>query len=193
MWTQNVDCVAVSTRPLATWSLAALKWLKLNTSTDNKAAAACTGRSAKSLALRWEFGIEEKERWYEQEPKTVTESDSVTIPWDMPIHTERTIAANRPDIVLKKKKDKTCLVIDMTTPLDTNTLFKTTEKLTKYNDLEIEVERMWGLKITTVPVVMGALGTIKKDMESYSNKIPGNINIHELQKITLLSTAHLLR
>ena len=40
---------------------------------------------------------------------------------------------------------------------------------------------------------MGALGTIKKDMESYSNKIPGNINIHELQKITLLSTAHLLR
>ena len=81
----------------------------------------------------------------------------------------------------------------MTTPLDTNTLFKTTEKLTKYNDLEIEVERMWGLKITTVPVVMGALGTIKKDMESYSNKITGNINIQELQKITLLSTAHLLR
>ena len=40
---------------------------------------------------------------------------------------------------------------------------------------------------------MGALGTIKKDMENYSNKIPGNINIHELQKITLFSTAHLLR
>ena len=27
---------------------------------------------------------------------------------------------------------------------------------------------------------MGALGTIKEDMENYSNKIPGNINIHEL-------------
>ena len=140
-----------------------------------------------------EFGIEVKERWYEHEPKTVTENDSVTILWDMPIHTDRTIAANRLDIVLKNKKDKTCLLIDMTTPLDTNTLVKTTEKLTKYKDLEIEVERMWGLKTTTVPVVMGALGTIKKDMENYTNKIPGNINIHELQKITLLSTAHLLR
>ena len=32
-WTQNVDCVAVSMRPLTTWSLAALKWLKLKTST----------------------------------------------------------------------------------------------------------------------------------------------------------------
>ena len=52
---------------------------------------------------------------------------------------------------------------------------------------------MWGLKTTTVPVVIGALGTIKKDIENYTNKIPGKINIHELQKITLLSTAHLLR
>ena len=80
----------------------------------------------------------------------------------------------------------------MTIPLDTNTSVKTTEKLTKYKDLEIEVERMWGLKTTTVQVVMGVLGTIKKDMENYSNKIPGNINIYELQKITLLSSALLL-
>ena len=36
---------------------------------------------------------------------------------------------------------------------------------------------MWGLKTTTVQVVMEALGTIKNDMENYSNKIPGNINI----------------
>ena len=56
--------------------------------------------------------------------------------WDMPIHTDRTIAANRLDIVLKNKRDKTCLLIDMTIPLDTNTSFKTAEKLTKYKDLE---------------------------------------------------------
>ena len=84
----------------------------------------------------------------------------------------RTIAANKPDIVLKNKKDKTWLLIDMTIPFDTNTSVKTTEKLNKYIDLEIEVERTWGLKTTTVPVVMGALGTIKKDMENYTNKIP---------------------
>ena len=58
----------------------------------------------------------------------------------MPIHNDRTIAANRPDIVLKNKKDKTCLLIDMTIPLDTNTSVKTREKITKYKDLEIEVE-----------------------------------------------------
>ena len=53
-----------------------------------------------------EFGIEVKERWYEHEPKTVTENDSVTILWDMPIHTDMNIAANRPDIELKKKRTK---------------------------------------------------------------------------------------
>ena len=84
----------------------------------------------------------------------------------MPIHSDRTKAVNRPDIVLKNKKDKTCLLIDMTIPLDTNTSVKTTENLTKYKDLEIEVEQIWGLKTTTVPVVMGTLGTIKKDMEN---------------------------
>ena len=103
-----------------------------------------------------EFGIEVKEWWYEHEPKTVTENDSVTILWDMPIHTDRTIAANRLDIVLKNKKDKTCLLIDMTTPLDTNTLFKTTEKLTKYKDLEIEVERMWGAQNNNSPGCYGS-------------------------------------
>ena len=69
-----------------------------------------------------EFGIEVKEQWYEHEPKAVTEKDSIMILWDMPIHTDRTIAANRLDIMLKSKKDKTCLLINMTAvPLDTNT------------------------------------------------------------------------
>ena len=35
---------------------------------------------------------------------------------------------------------------------------------------------------------MGALGTIKKDMENYSNKIPGNtFDIHELQKLAVVA------
>ena len=109
----------------------------------------------------------------------------------MPIHTDRTIAANRPNIVLKNK-DKTCLLIDITIPHDTNSSVKKNHG-NAYQILEIEVERTWGLKTTTVPVVMGALGTNKKDTENHSNKIPSNINIHELQKITLISTAHLLR
>ena len=60
-------------------------------------------------------------------------------------------------LALKNKKDKTCLLIDMIIPLDTNTSAETTEKLTKYKDLEIEDERMWGLKTTTISVSYGKI------------------------------------
>ena len=45
----------------------------------------------------------------------------------------------------------------------------------------------------TIPVIIGALGLVKKGMEKYINKIPGNISIQETQKCVLLGTAHILR
>ena len=48
--------------------------------------------------------IKTSEKWYSHEPKTVTENEDVTILWDMPIHTDRKITANRPDIVIKDHK-----------------------------------------------------------------------------------------
>ena len=44
--------------------------------------------------------------------------------------TDKTVAASRLDIVLKNKKDKTCLLIYMTTLRDTNTSTKPRESLT---------------------------------------------------------------
>ena len=67
-----------------------------------------------------EFGIEEKKWWDEYEPTTVTAKDCVTILWNVTLHTDTTMAANRPDIVLDNKKDKSCLLIDLTILLDTN-------------------------------------------------------------------------
>ena len=78
-------------------------------------------------------------------------------------------------------------------PVRSNTSVKVAEKLSKYKDLEIEVTKMWGMKTTTVPVVIGALGVIKKGIEKHIEKIPGKVNITELQKIALLGSSHILR
>ena len=110
----------------------------------------------------------------------------------MPIQTDREIKANRPDIVIKDKQEKSCLLIDMSIPTEKNTSVKV-EKLSKYKDLEIEIERMWGMKATTIPVVIGALGLIKKGLEKYTKQIPGNIKISELRKIALLGKSRILR
>ena len=94
--------------------------------------------------LHWnickELNINVEEKWYEHEPQTVTEKDNITILWDMPIQTDREIKANRPDIVIKDKQEKSCLLIDMSIPTEKNTSVKVTEKLSKYKDLEIEIE-----------------------------------------------------
>ena len=52
---------------------------------------------------------------------------------------------------------------------------------------------MWDMKTDTTPVVIGALGLVKKGLERYTNYIPGNINYFEIQKIAILETAHILR
>ena len=91
------------------------------------------------------------------------EGENTTILWDFPIKTDRTIQANRPDIVIKNYKSKTCLLIDMTIPTDRNISVKEFDKLSKYKDLQIEIERMWQIKTTVTPVVFGALRMVKRE------------------------------
>ena len=123
----------------------------------------------------------------------MTENNKITILWDMPIQTDREIRANRPDIIVRDRSNVKCLLIDIAIPSDRNTSVKVTEKLSKYKDLDIEIVRMWGTRTTTIPVVIGALGVIKKGTDKFTNKIPGHIAIQEVQKIALLGTAHILR
>ena len=85
------------------------------------------------------------------------------------------------------------MMMCMSIPTEKNTSVKVTEKLSKYKDLEIEIERMWGMKATAIPVVIGALGLIKKGLEKYTKQILGNIKISELQKTALLGISRILR
>ncbi|XP_063601678.1 uncharacterized protein LOC134777753 [Penaeus indicus] len=139
------------------------------------------------------FSIKTHSNWYEHHPEPVTEGETVTILWDFSIHTDRTIQANRPDIVIKDKKNNLCFLIDMIVPSDRNVSAKTFEKLAKYKDLEIEIEKMWHFKSRTIPEVIGALGLIKKGAKEYLEMIPGNPSLQEIQKIVLNSNTHVSR
>jgi hypothetical protein len=47
--------------------------------------------------------------------------------------------------------------------------------------------------IRVTPVIIGATGTISKSYRKYVSSIPGNHEVRELQKTTILGTAHILR
>ena len=72
-------------------------------------------------------------------------------------------------------------------------VIKVSEKLSKYEDLKIELTRMWQIKTEIIAVVVAALGVIKKCLEKLVREIPGNINLCEIRKTTLLGTARILR
>ena len=88
----------------------------------------------------------------------------IIIMWDMPVNTDRTITANRPDIIVKDSVKSTYKLIDMTVLSDRNIALKEIEKKSKYKDLELEIQRIWHMKTVVIPVVVGALGTVKKGM-----------------------------
>jgi hypothetical protein len=88
------------------------------------------------------------------------------------------------------KKEKTHLLIDIAIPDDSYVNTKETEKLSKYKDLENEVSRMWRARTNIVPVITGALGTIKNGLDQNLQLFPGHLSAIELQKITLMSTVH---
>ena len=82
--------------------------------------------------------------------------------------------ANRPDIAIKHKQNKTFQLIDMSVPSDSNNSAKVFAKLSKDNDLEIEITNMRKMKTKAIPVAVGALGMIKKETQKYVNEIQGN-------------------
>ena len=139
------------------------------------------------------YNIPTSEVWYKHEPESVVEKDNIAIMWDMEVHTDKEIKANRPDIIIKDGQNKECILIDMTVPSERNTSIKEVEKLSKYKDLEMEITKMWGMKTKMVPVVVGALGLMKKGLDKRIQQIPGKISAEELQKIVLLGSAHIIR
>ena len=44
------------------------------------------------------------------------------------VHTDREVTANRPDIIIKNKKEKTCTLIDVAIPADKNVVQKEVEE-----------------------------------------------------------------
>jgi hypothetical protein len=63
--------------------------------------------------------------------------------------------------------------IDVAIPGDRNVIKKGTEKILKYKNLIIEVQPMWNVKVTVIPVIVGATGTVSKSLRQYLSNIQG--------------------
>ena len=54
------------------------------------------------------------------------------------------------------------MLIDVAISGDRNVVTREAEKILKYKDLTIDVQRMWNVKTKVIPVIIGGTGTISK-------------------------------
>ena len=143
-----------------------------------------------------ETGVQlDKKHWYEHvvKPVETSQAGKVTILWNQQVQADRTIPSNKPDIIICDNEKGTCMLIDAAISEDRNVIEKEAEKILKYKDLTIEIQRMWNVKTKVIRVIIGATGTITKSFRKYVSNIPGKHEVKELQKTAILGTAHILR
>ena len=114
--------------------------------------------------------------------------------WDFTIQTDHRLEHNKPDIVVYNKSKRERIIIDIACPFDTRIVEKDNENVEKYQDLKYEIKKIWRCKkVTIVPIVIGALGTLSKDVCSWMDKIEMREKTDLLQKACLLGTAKIIR
>ena len=139
------------------------------------------------------FEVEYEDKWFSHQPEPVLEDNKCKILWDFAIQTDKEIEHGRPDIVVINKEKRECKIIDIAVPGDQNIKVKKLENITKYQELRLQVQKLWDVKATVIPIVAGALGIVSEEPENHLKTIGIPIVISCLQKAPLLGTALILR
>ena len=148
-------------------------------------------------ALHWslcnKYQISCSNKWYEHQPDPVIENEQVKLLWDHAIRTDRVIRAHRPDLALIDKINRRVSLIDVSVPWDSRVEEKEREKLDKYQDLKMELQRIWEIPVEVVPIIIGALGTIPSSLAKNIKKLDTKVAPGLMQKSVVLQSAHIMR
>jgi hypothetical protein len=139
------------------------------------------------------YGLQCASKWWDHVPEKVTENDEVKLLFDFDIQVDRDIHHRRPDIIIFNKKKKEVNIIDVGIPADCRIAKKTSEKQQKYQELKIEISRLWNTKTRVTPIIVGALGSIPKGMDKNLKAIDCDHLLPKIQKATVLGSASIIR
>ena len=147
--------------------------------------------------IHWElcrkYGIKCEDKWFNHVPSTVCSNDNGNIElfWNKEINLG--VAENRPDVIVVDKEEKKWTLIDFSVPWDGNVWSKENDKLTKYGPLEAKIQESYQVRTESIPIIVGALGTIPSRLLGYLQAIGVPDVIGCLQTSALLGTQRILR
>ena len=85
------------------------------------------------------------------------------------------------------------MIIIIAIPGDHRVEMKEREKREKYQDLARELQVIWNKKVTVIPIVIEALGTVPKSLKTRLDQIGIRTKIETMQTTALLNTARIAR
>ena len=171
-------------------------------------ASACGGLAQKEykrrhdrmgLRVYWElcrrYEVKCAGKWFEEVPEEVrvNEAGDVEIWWDRGIHTTKPMEHNRPDVVVVDRRNKHWILVDFAVPWDKNVVRKEEEKITKYSPLALEVRRLHGVSTRIIPIVVGSLGVVSKNLPGYLRDLQVPDVLGGLQTSAVVGTTIILR
>ena len=86
-----------------------------------------------------------------------------------------------------------CKIVDFAVPVDHIINLKECEKKDKYLNLVRELKKLRNMKVTIVPIVIGAFSTITKGLLKGLEDLEVGRRVESIQMTALLRTARILR
>ena len=115
--------------------------------------------------------------------KVISENQDYKILWDFSMQTDHVLEAWRPDLVVVDKK-VTCKIIDFAVS-GGSSIEEKKQKIKKYQDLKEELQKIWNVKVKIIPLVVGSLGSIPKQLGNSLKEIGVRAEIGQVQKTVL--------
>ena len=103
------------------------------------------------------------------------------------------IPARRSDLIIINKKKRICKIVDFAVQVDHRINLKKCAKKDKYLELARELKKLWNMKVTIVPIVIGAFGTITKGLLKGLEDLEVGGRVETIQMTALLRMARILR
>ena len=97
-------------------------------------------------------------------------------------------------IVVWNKETRKAIIIDVSVPNDYGLNRAERDKIAKYQNLKNDLKTTWSLQaIDIIPIVIGATGLMKTNLEKYLKAIPGNPSASEAQICAIKGTISILK
>ena len=93
----------------------------------------------------------------------------------------------------QQKKEENLQNVDFAVPADHRIKLKESEKRDKYLDFARELKKLWNMKVTIIPIVIGAFGTVTKGLLKGLEDLEVGGRVETIQTTALLKTAKILR